>query len=178
VSTLITEEMQAIVGRPYARATSFPVSASDIRRWAIAVYYPQAPPREFYDDEYAASTPAGGIVAPLEFNPFAWMAEGEAGAAGVAPIPPDPSLVAAGACEHRLGVQPPPLRRGLNGGLDVSFTGVPMRPGDVITSTAAIVAYDEREGRLGHMLFTTTENRWVNQHDEVVKIERMTLIRY
>ena len=178
MSTLITEEMRGILGRPYATATSFPVSASDIRRWAIAVYYPEPPPCEFYDDEYAASTPAGGIVAPLEFNPFVWMSRpGEPGT-GAEPLAVDPSLVGAGACEHRLGVPPPELRRGLNGGLDVTFTDVPIRPGDVITSTAAIIGYDEREGRLGHMLFTTSENRWVNQRDEVVKIERMTLIRY
>ena len=178
MSTLITEEMRAILSRPYARATSFPISASDIRRWAIAVYYPQPPPREFYDAEYAASTPSGGIAAPLEFNPFAWMSAPGEPSTGTEALVVDPSLVAAGACEHRLGVEPPPLRRGLNGGLDVTFTGVPMRPGDVIISTSAIIAYDEREGRLGHMLFTTTENRWVNQRDEVVKIERMTLIRY
>jgi hypothetical protein len=53
-----------------------------------------------------------------------------------------------------------------------------MRPGDTITSRPAIVDYSEREGRLGLMLFTTSESRWSNQQDELVRIDRMTLIRY
>jgi hypothetical protein len=53
-----------------------------------------------------------------------------------------------------------------------------MRPGDVITSESRLAEYSEREGRLGLMLFTTTEDTWTNQNDEVVKRTRTTLIRY
>ena len=38
--------------------------------------------------------------------------------------------------------------------------------------------YGEREGRLGLMLFTVTEDNWTNQNDELVKTSRSTLIRY
>src|ERR1700678_1097371 len=72
--THITSAMAEAIGRQFpGQRVSFPISESDIRRWAIAVYYPQVPPREFWDAEFAAQTVAGGIVAPAEFNPFAWM---------------------------------------------------------------------------------------------------------
>ena len=65
-------------------ATSFPITDSDIRRWAIAVYYPEPAPRLFWDAEYAAGTVHGGIVAPEDFNPFAWLTQTEADAGVVA----------------------------------------------------------------------------------------------
>ena len=68
--TMITDEMRALVDRTMRRATSYPIGANDIRRWAIAIYYPEVPPRLFWDEEYAATTRWGGIVAPEEFNPF------------------------------------------------------------------------------------------------------------
>jgi hypothetical protein len=48
----------------------------------------------------------------------------------------------------------------------------------VITSIGRLHSYKEREGRLGLMLFTTTETTWTNQKDELIKKMRMTLIRY
>jgi hypothetical protein len=65
----------------------------------------------------------------------------------------------------------------LNGGLDVEY-GARMRPGDVITSVSRLAGYQERNGRLGQMLFTTTEATWTNQADDVVKRARSVLIRY
>jgi hypothetical protein len=56
--------------------------------------------------------------------------------------------------------------------------GVRMRPGDVITSVARLAGYREREGRLGMMLFTVSEDTWSNQDDDVVKRTKQTLIRY
>ncbi len=53
---------------------SAPIRDSDIRRWALAVYWPAMPPRRFWDEAYARTTRWGGIVAPDEFNPFAWPA--------------------------------------------------------------------------------------------------------
>src|SRR3954469_16209252 len=107
--------MRSIVGVSAGGMISYPVSASDIRRWAIAVYYPEPPPRHFVDEDYARTTPFGGIVAPEEFNPFAWGASGAVEAAtSRTPLEIDRALAAAGAGEHRYGVQPPDLRHGLN----------------------------------------------------------------
>ena len=168
---LISAEMAAAVGREVRRAVSFPVAESDIRRWAVAVYYPEPPPSEFWDAEAAALTPHKGIVAPEEFNPFAWMSAAGPPPAG-GPQGNDPDRV-----EKQLGVPPPGLPNMLNGGLEVTY-GVRMRPGDVITSVTRLGPYRERAGRLGAMLMSVLEDTWTNQHDELVKRSRMTIIRY
>ena len=50
--TNISEAMQAVVGGELSRGTSFPITDSDIRRWAVAIYYPEDPPRLFWDAGY------------------------------------------------------------------------------------------------------------------------------
>jgi hypothetical protein len=178
-TTAVTAEMLAIVGQRMETLVSFPIDTSDVRRWAIAVYHPEQPPRQFWDESSAEAAEWGGIVAPEEFNPFAWMvAERRGPDAGVTPIELDPKYRMSGAFEHLLGVQPPDLVRGLNGGIEVQYGSALMRPGDVITSTGAISEYREREGRLGRMLFTTLDHVWTNQAGEHVKTERNTYIRY
>ena len=49
--------------------TAPPVTQTDIRRWAMATFYPEKPPRLYWDAKYAATTRWGGIVAPPDFNP-------------------------------------------------------------------------------------------------------------
>jgi hypothetical protein len=170
---LVSPEMQGIVNKPYGRQISYPVAASDIRKWAIAVYYPEAPPAEYLD---AGAAEDGTLVAPLDFNPFAWgVAESIANGAE---REPDPAFRMAGAMEHNLGIDPPALARALNGGVSATYTGVPIRPGDVITAESVIAGYTEREGRLGAMLLTETATTWTNQDGAEVKTNRMTLIRY
>lgn len=167
----VSAAMRDAVGGQLARRVSFPVSESDIRRWAIAVYYPQEPPRQFWDAVHAKSTRYGGIVAPEDFNPFAWMAaERNDPSAKLGQNDPDRT-------EAMLSVPGPGLKYMLNGGLEVDY-GVRMRPGDVITSVTRLIGYSEREGRLGLMLFTVTEDSWTNGDGELVKRARVTLIRY
>ena len=167
----VSAAMRDAVGRQLTRRVSFPVSESDIRRWAIAVYYPQEPPRQFWDEAYAKSTRYGGIVAPEDFNPFAWMAaEQEAPPAEIGENDPDRT-------ELMLGIPGAGLKFQLNGGMAVEY-GARMRPGDVITSVNRLSGYTEREGRLGQMLFTEMEDSWTNQDDELVKRTTLTLIRY
>ena len=170
--TLVTPEMLERKGVWGSTRLSPPVSESDIRKWAIAVYYPEEPPRLFWDEAYAATTVHGGIVAPEEFNPFAWMTSEPAGVppSGAGRVDPDRT-------ERLLGIDPPSLEFMLNGGIEVEY-GVRMRPGDVITSVQTLAGYREREGRLGLMLFTTSRNVWTNQHGEVVKRSQGTVIRY
>lgn len=170
--TNVSEEMQAAAGALMMRQVSFPIDASDIRRWAIAVYYPEVPPRLFWDAEYAATTRHGGIVAPEEFNVFAWMAAEPPGLPMAAELRNDPDRT-----EKQLGIPGPGLKFQLNGGIEVTY-GVRMRPGDVITSEQRLAGYTEREGRLGLMLFTATETTWTNQRDELVKKTVVTVIRY
>lgn len=171
---LVRPDMEAIVGTPYGVQVSYPVTASDIRRWAQAIYYPERPPAAYLDP---AAAEDGRLLAPLDFNAFAW------GAAHSFPserkIPIDAKLRSVGAMEHFLGVDPPKLFHALNGGVAATYTGVRIRPGDVITSESVIAGYLERESRrLGPILLTHTDTTWTNQQGELIKTSRMTLIRY
>jgi hypothetical protein len=167
----ISDEMRAAVGREIGRRVSYPVTDSDIRRWALAVHYPEQPPRSYWDADHAAASPYGGIVAPLDFNPFAWLDQVPGFAQSDVDIN-DPDKT-----EKTLGITPPGLKHQLNGGLTVRY-GVRMRPGDVITAATRLGEYTERTGRLGLMLFTPMEDTWTNQRGEVVKSQSIMLIRY
>jgi hypothetical protein len=163
--TNVSEAMRTSVGRELGRRVSYPVTDSDIRRWAIAVHYPEQPPARYWDDEH------GEIVAPLDFNPFAWLARVPGFTTGdVDANDPDRT-------EKTLGIAGPGLTFQLNGGMSVSY-GVRMRPDDVITSVSRLAGYHERTGRLGLMLMSTTEDTWTNQRGETVKKQAVTLIRY
>jgi hypothetical protein len=169
VNSYITDEMRGVIGRPMSRLTSFPIAASDIRKWAMAVYYPEIPPPLFWDEQYAATTRFGGIVAPEEFNPFAWMTRD-----------PRPAVRPSrhGGFEAVLGVTPPEYRAVLQGERRARYSAVRMRPGDVIRSTSCISAYFEREGKMGLQLYTTISQELVNQRDEWVKTLDTVFVRY
>ena len=55
---------------------------------------------------------------------------------------------------------------------------VRIRPGDVIRSAVRIVEYFEREGRMGHMLYTTLANEWHNQAGEWLRTTESVFVRY
>jgi hypothetical protein len=170
--TYISAAMRDAIGQPYGEMTSFPIAASDIRRWALAIYYPEEPPRLYWDEHYARTTAHGGIIAPEDFNPFAWMTEEPPG------VRRSQSPGAGDLVEGKLGIPGPGLQFMLNGGVDVDYSGVRMRPDDVVRSASRVTEYREREGRLGLMLFTTMESNWTNQHGDLIKTQRSTLIRY
>jgi hypothetical protein len=164
--TNISPAMRAALGREIRRRVSYPVEASDIRKWAIAVYFPEPPPRAFIDLK------DGDMIAPQEFNPFNWLCAHEEGVDLPASADNDP-----GRTEMMLGIDGPGLKFQLNGGLEAEYAA-PIRLGDVITSVRRLSEYRERPGRLGLMLFTVTEDVWTNQRDELVKRTRATVIRY
>jgi hypothetical protein len=167
----ITEQMRQLEGKVVETRTSLPVTASDIRRWAVAVYYPDPPPPELWDEDAAARSPSGGLVAPEEFNPFAWITT-------AGPPAASERRTSGVRLEERLGVTAPPTTATLNGGLECRYGPARMRPGDVIHETKTLAGYSERTGRLGLMLFTVTETTWTNQAGELVRTQRDTVIRY
>jgi hypothetical protein len=171
VETHITDEMRGAIGGRMDRQVSFPITDSDIRRWAMAVYYPDEPPRLYWDADHAKGTRYGGLVAPEEFNPFAWMV------AEKYDPPVEIQMLDPARTEKMLGVQAPAVKFQLNGGQETEY-GVPMRPGDVITAETKLDGYWEREGRHGLMLFTIFDMTWTNQNDELVRRTKRTLIRY
>jgi hypothetical protein len=131
---------------------SAPICDSDIRRWAIAVYWPEAPPRLYWDEAYARGTRWGGIVAPVEFNPFAWGVREEA---------------------ERVG--PRPRRRRVNGGCRLQFAAI-MRPGDRIRRRSRLEDWEIKRSREGEMLLVRFTHEWRNQRDELVRHAVYTLI--
>jgi hypothetical protein len=168
--TLISPEMAAAVGREYEWATSFPIERSNIRQWACAMYWPELPPLLYWDEAHAKQTRWGGIVAPEEFNPFAWMRAEPRGDMGPKAATPWPEIY--------LNIPCPNFKANIFAGLETIYTKVRMRPGDVIKSAVRLAGYHEKSGRLGLMLFTTREETWTNQKDELVRTSRSQLIRY
>jgi acyl dehydratase len=148
----------ACLGRPLAPDTAYAVCENDIRRWAIATFYPDPAPPEYLDPAVAARGPWGGMIAPRDFNPFAWTRC----------TPPD-------TYPWMRGMGSVPGRRGLNGGQRNRYFA-PIRPGDAITSTVTLVDAYEKEGRLGTMMFLVDEARWTNQRGELVRIGQRTTI--
>ncbi len=157
--TLVTQDMIDRQGVWGGERTSPPIAESDIRKWAIATYWPEKPPAIYWDAEYATGTKHGGIIAPSDFNPFAW------------PVDRPTRPAAANTGQGGRG------RTGLNGGQTDTY-GVPMRAGDVIRSRSRLKEWNERQGRMGLMLYTFTETEWTNQNDEMVRNRISTGIRY
>jgi hypothetical protein len=161
IDTLVTPDMEEKKGVWGEARVSYPISESDIRKWAIAVYWGETPPRIFWDADYAKSTRWGGIVAPEDFNPFAWA-------------------VPMGAVKPAGAVPGQTMKKGeniLNGGQSDTF-GVRMRPGDVITTRTRLSHWEERQGRNGLTIYSYTETEWRNQDGELVKTRISTGIRY
>ena len=159
-SPLVTPRMRERLGvwTPWG-PPSPPIAESDIRRWAIAVYWPETPPRLYWDGEYAATTRWRGIVAPAEFNPFAW------------PVPE--RTASEGGGDARAGHTP--RARRVNGGSHITF-GVPMRPGDRIEARSQLVEWRVKQGRAGELLFVDFHHQWRNQRGEAVRDAIHTLI--
>jgi hypothetical protein len=158
-TSLVTQEMLDCKGAWGNEEVSYPISESDIRRWAIATYWPKTPPRLFWDGEYAKSTKWGGIVAPEDYNPFAWAVP--TGEEGGVPF------------------KLPGMLGGmiLNGGQTDTFFAR-LRPGDVITTRLRLADWEEKEGRSGLKLFSQYETEWHNQNGDLVKRRVATVIQF
>jgi acyl dehydratase len=159
LETLVTDEMKERQGVWGEERVAPPIAVSDIRKWGIAVHWPEKPPQLYWDEEYAKGTRWGGIIAPPDFNPFAWPVERQ--------IPAGRATAQGGGAGTR----------GMNGGQTDTF-GVSMHPGDVITARSRLKDWNERTTRLGLTLFSNTEIEWRNQDGELVKSRISVGIRY
>jgi hypothetical protein len=157
LKTLITKDLQAAKGKWGQTSYSPPVSASDIRKWAIATHWPEVPPPIYWDETYASGTRWDGIIAPRDFNPFAW------------PVSPPPVALLHGPEGVSL--------TSLNGGQRETY-GVAQRPGDVISERGRIHDFNERQGRFGLMLYVDVETEWSNQAGAFVRRRISTYVRY
>ena len=106
----------------------------------------------YEDEEYAKKSRYGGKIAPPLFA-ITFNRERR----------PQP--------DNRLG------KGAMNAGNEFEFF-LPIRPGDVITSTTKLVDVKERMGRLGRTFILSRETTFVNQRGETVTIGRWTTITH
>lgn len=144
----VTDEARKQIGK-MGEPRTVEVERGAIRRFAEAIGDDNP---LFHDEKAARETRHGGVIAPPTFCR---------------------SLMAPGV-EIKLDME---HFRGLDGGSDWEYLH-PIRPGDRITVQTKIADLRESEGRLGPMVFTTTETTYTNQFGQVCVIQRSTGIRY
>jgi acyl dehydratase len=173
--TYITPEIKALIGMEgEAQTCGDPVERSEVRRFAQAVMDDDP---IFWNDAYVKNTRYGEVVAPPLFPLFAHRRP---------PGSPDPLASAVTDPDFdgfvgllTTGLPPvplPKLPRLLNGGNEVEFYQLP-KLGDRITARAKYLDIYEKTGRSGTMVFIVIETRYINQHDELLLISRVTFIR-
>lgn len=154
--SLITDEMRATIGKE-SEPTTLEVDKTSVRMFARSVGYTDP---VYYDEEAAKAAGYRSLPAPP-------------GYLGTPVFDPNRRAV------RPQGMLEPsrPLKRVLNGGTDVEYLA-DICAGDVLTSTSAVSSIEERQGRLGEMLITTTKTTYRNERGEVVAIMTGTGIRY
>jgi hypothetical protein len=131
-----------------------PVSLTDIRRWVQAMQYPN--PRHF-DEEAAAETPVGEIVAPQSFTVCCDVGEGMA-AAIVGRIPNSHNVF---------------------GGDEWWFYGPHIRSGDRIRVQRRFDGYKIADTKFaGPTMFSRGDTLYLNERKEPVAKQRATAVRY
>jgi len=171
----VTDEVRALIG-----VESAPVTAHDavekgaIRRHCQAIMDDDA---LYWDDEYAATTPYGGVVAPPLFPLHAFRR---------APGTPDPLDQALEDPEYdgagqglaaRLGlpVLPIKLKRMLNGGNDVEVLAL-ARPGDRIVARSRYRDVYQKEGKTGPLVFVIVETTYSTEAGQDLLLSRQTQV--
>lgn len=145
---VITPEMRAAVGVE-SEPRTWDIERGAVEKFADAIGDASA----LYTDPHAArNTPVGTQIAPPTFL----------------------RLLKPGS--HR-AVYDQPLPNIVDGGSEYAFHE-PIRVGDTITVTVALVDLFEKSGRLGPMLFRVHEIRYVNQFGDLAATQRTTSINY
>ena len=131
-----------------------PCAATDIRRWVMALDYPNP---IHYDQQIAAASPFGGIVAPQSF--VAGMDYGHG---------TQPSVVGCIPGSHMIF-----------GGEEWWHYGPRIHPGDRLTQVRRFHDYKVADTKFaGPTLFSRGDTVHTNQHGAPVAKERSTAVRY
>jgi acyl dehydratase len=145
----VTEEAKKQIGKS-GEARTIEIERGAIRRFAEAIGDTNP---LFNNESEARHTRFGGMIAPPTF--------GRSLSAAI----PDVKLDMGDSF------------RGLDGGSDWEYLE-PIRPGDRITVQTKIADLRESAGRLGPMVFITTETSYTNQFGQLCALQRSTAIRY
>jgi len=148
-TTFLTEEM-----RQQAIGLEGPPVTTEIEKGAI-IKFAQAIEDDnplFNDEEAARKSQYGGLIAPPTFLRSVRSSRRD--------VPFDI-----------------PFNNALDGGSDWEYFE-PVRPGDLITAVSRITDMQERSGRMGVMIITSTVTTYTNQFGQVVATQATTGIRY
>jgi acyl dehydratase len=155
---MVQESLKKLIGKK-GTPMVFEVTRNGLRRIADA-----AGDRNplYWDDEYAARSRYGGIIAPPDY--FGW------------PVKWDPNLTFINASDLFVQMYVEIVKAGytraINAGMESEYL-LPIRPGDTIIMNSEIVAFEEKEGKKGgKMLLSTIEMTMVNQNGDVVARQR------
>lgn len=143
------------VGKPVGGGQLWdPCSSSDIRRWVMAMDYPNP---LHWDEQFARGSKFGGIVAPQSIA-----------------VALDYGHGAAPACVGHI-----PNSHLIFGGEEWWFYGCPVRPGDKLFQERRFHDYKVTETKFaGPTMFSRGDTVHTNQHGTLVARERSTAIRY
>jgi len=151
---LDTSDLDNWVGVPLGiRQPKEPFSVNDIRRFVMANYNPNP---LYFDEEYAAQSPFGRIVAPQSFL---------GGGSGTGATPSIQGKI--------------PGSHMLFGGDEFWFYGPRIYPGDLLRLDGMMFDYKVTNTSFaGPTVFTRGDTTYVNQRGEFIAKQRSTSIRY
>lgn len=155
LSPMDTRDVDRWIGVPLAGTQlKEPITVTDIRRWVQGM---QNPNRLYYDEAFAAQSPAGGIIAPRSFTVCTTVGHGA-----------QPAIQGNVPGSHMLF-----------GGDEWWFYGPQIRPGDKIRCDRMLVDYRVTHTKFaGPTMFSRGDTTYVNQQGEFVAKQRSTSIRY
>jgi len=164
---MLADEVAKFIGKSIG-SVACEVEKGSIKRFADAVDDPNP---LYWDEEYAAKSRYGSIIAPPGF--FGWPVKLPRGVIFQRPTDiSDPP----GVMENlRAALEKAGFNRVVDGGMEYEFFQ-PVKAGDVLTAKSTIKEIREREGKTGSMAFVITETAYSNQKGELVAEARATAI--
>jgi acyl dehydratase len=153
--TLDTTDVDKHIGQPVGGGQlKEPVTVTDIRRWVQGMQYPNP---LHYDEDFAATTRFGRIVAPQSFTICCDVGHG-AGPAIVGNLPGTHMIF---------------------GGDEWWFAGPRILPGDLLRMSRRFHDYKISNTKFaGPTMFSRGDTRYANQRGEQVALQRSTSVRY
>jgi len=154
------------IGNDTGSYTGDPVSARDIRRYALAI---DDPDPIYFDDQAAKNGKYGGLTAPLGYVIWAVGVPGaeksvkelgEDGLASFIGVPEIPGVWTLG---------------WVRGGDEFEFFK-PVRVNDRVTVSGKIVEMKEKDGKSGKLVFVTSEFTYTNRNGELLARQRVAMI--
>lgn len=164
---MLPEEVTKFIGKSVG-VFACEVEKGSIKRFADAVDDPNP---LYWDEEYAAKSRYGSIIAPPGF--FGWLVKLPRGLTFQRPTDiSDPPEVTE---NMREALAKAGYGRVLDGGIEYEFFQ-PVRAGDVLSAKSVIKDITGREGKTGNMAFVITETTYLNQSGETVAKSSATAI--